>query len=62
MIVLNKADLVDDPEEIRFSLEAGAPGVEIFAVSCANGEGIADVRNSVSAGETVELNVELERK
>jgi ribosome biogenesis GTPase / thiamine phosphate phosphatase len=51
LVVLTKADLVDDAEHVRADAEAVAPGVQVLVVSAATGEG-TDVLAAVLAGST----------
>lgn len=51
LVVLTKADLADDAEQIRADAEAAAPGVQVLVASSATGEGI-DVLAAVLAGGT----------
>ena len=41
VIVLNKADVADDPEGLRIAAEAVAPGVEVRVISALTGVGVA---------------------
>ncbi len=43
VIVLNKADVADDPEGLRIAAEAVAPGVEVRIISALTGAGVADL-------------------
>ena len=43
VIVLNKADVADDPEGLRIAAEAVAPGVEVRIISALTGDGVADL-------------------
>ncbi|MGW3041707.1 ribosome small subunit-dependent GTPase A [Kitasatospora sp. NPDC001159] len=52
LVVLTKADLVDDAEFIRADVEAVAPGVTVLVVSAETGEGI-DVLRACAPGTTV---------
>ena len=45
IIVLNKADVADDPEGLRIAAEAVAPGVEVRIISALTGDGVADLAN-----------------
>jgi ribosome biogenesis GTPase / thiamine phosphate phosphatase len=51
LVVLTKADLVDDAEFIRADVEAVAPGVTVLVVSAETGEGI-DVLRACAPGTT----------
>jgi ribosome biogenesis GTPase len=52
VLILNKADLSDDREEILRNVESVTPGVETFLTSAATGEGIEALRPSLSRGRT----------
>ncbi|WP_405000733.1 ribosome small subunit-dependent GTPase A [Kitasatospora cathayae] len=52
LVVLTKADLVDDAEFIRADVEAVAPGVTVLVVSAETGEGI-DVLRACAPGTAV---------
>ncbi|GII60930.1 putative ribosome biogenesis GTPase RsgA [Sphaerisporangium krabiense] len=54
VIVLTKADLVDDPEAVHAEAEALAPGVDILVTSAATGHNI-DVLAALLRGTTVLL-------
>ena len=43
IVLLNKADLSDDPEGIRVAATAVAPGVEVRPMSALTGDGVADL-------------------
>ena len=55
VVVLNKADLVDDEEGIRFEVEAVAPGVDVVFVSALEGTGIQVLRTYLPEGQTAVL-------
>ena len=52
VLVLNKADLCDDRDAILRSVEAVAPGVEVFLTSAATGTGIDALRPTLAPGRT----------
>lgn len=52
VVVLNKADLVDDPAPFRAQVTTTAP---VLVVSAVTGQGLADLRAHVAPGETVAL-------
>jgi ribosome biogenesis GTPase len=52
VVVLNKADLVDDPSEFVEAATALAPAVPIHAVSCRNAGGVEPLRAHLRFGET----------
>ncbi|MFD8694073.1 ribosome small subunit-dependent GTPase A [Kitasatospora purpeofusca] len=54
LVVLTKADLVDDADFIRSDVEAAAPGVTVLVVSAETGEGI-DVLRACTPGTTAVL-------
>ncbi|WP_327676198.1 ribosome small subunit-dependent GTPase A [Kitasatospora sp. NBC_00458] len=51
LVVLTKADLVDDADFIRADVEAAAPGVTVLVVSAETGEGV-DVLRACTPGTT----------
>jgi ribosome biogenesis GTPase len=53
VVLLSKADLVDDVEAFRLATQAVAPGVEVIAVSVVTGEGLHGVRAHLGPGRTV---------
>lgn len=55
VVVLTKADQVDDPSETVAEVSAIAPGVSIIAVSTVTGEGIDAISQRVSDGRTVAM-------
>lgn len=58
LVVLTKADLVDDPTTLGHLLadtEASAPGVQVLAVSAATGEGVDVLAASLAGGTAVLL-------
>jgi ribosome biogenesis GTPase len=55
VIVLNKADLVDDPGAIVADVEALAPGVPVHAVSAKVPASLAALRALISTGRTAAL-------
>jgi ribosome biogenesis GTPase len=52
VIVLNKADLVDDPAAIVESVRAVAAGVPVHAISCRVPAGVDALRQYLAAGQT----------
>lgn len=54
VVILTKADLVDDPLQAVADVEAGSPGIEVFLVSIPTGEGVDELGERLS-GETVVL-------
>jgi ribosome biogenesis GTPase len=54
-VVLTKADLAVDGEEVAEDIRVAAPGVEVLVCSAATGDGIAAVRNLVGPGRTMAL-------
>lgn len=52
VVILNKADLVDDPQPFVERIEASSPGVPVAAVSASTGAGIEVVREYLGAGHT----------
>jgi len=55
LIVLTKADLVDDAEPTLAEVRANAPGVDVLAVSTLTGVGIADIAARLKPGATAAL-------
>lgn len=55
VIVLNKADLVDDPSPFVDQVRALAPAVPVHAVSCRHPETLAPVREHLGFGRTAAL-------
>jgi ribosome biogenesis GTPase len=55
LIVLSKADLVDDPAEYIAEVQANAPGAEVLALSSWRGDNLAAVRARISPGCTAAL-------
>ncbi len=55
VVVLNKADLVEDPRRHVADVEAVAPGVQVHAVSAKQPETIEVLRQYVTAGRTAAL-------
>ena len=53
VVLLSKADLVEDPAGFRIAAEAAAPAVEIISVSVVTGEGLDAVRAHLGSGRTV---------
>ncbi|HSA50380.1 MAG TPA: ribosome small subunit-dependent GTPase A [Yinghuangia sp.] len=54
LVVLTKADTVDDAEQVRAEVEAAAPGADVLVVSAVTREGV-DVLAATAAGRTVAL-------
>ncbi|UGQ13761.1 ribosome small subunit-dependent GTPase A [Yinghuangia sp. ASG 101] len=54
VVVLTKADTVDDADQVRADVEAAAPGADVLVVSAVTGEGV-DVLAATAAGRTVAL-------
>lgn len=52
VIVLNKADLVDDPEAIANDVRAATPGVDVHAVSCRDARSLDPLRDYLGFGKT----------
>ena len=55
VIVLNKADLVDDPESFVAGVQAIAPGVDVHAVSTRRPESLDVLRSFLGFGRTAAL-------
>jgi ribosome biogenesis GTPase len=55
VVVLTKADLCDDPEAHKASVEAVALGVPVHVVSAVTGQGLADLSASFAPGQTAAL-------
>jgi ribosome biogenesis GTPase / thiamine phosphate phosphatase len=52
VILLNKADLHAQPEKARFQAEAVAPGVAVYLISAATGDGLRDSLALLGPGRT----------
>ena len=52
VVVLNKADLVPDPEEFVLGTESAAPGVPVLTVSGATGAGVEALKKYFPRGRT----------
>jgi ribosome biogenesis GTPase len=55
VIVVNKADLCDDPDRWTNELAAVAQGVPILSTSALRGDGLAELRDTLRAGGTTAL-------
>ncbi len=55
VVVLTKADKVDDPSQAVAEVQAIAPGVDVIAVSTVDGQGLDAIARRVSVGRTVAL-------
>ena len=55
VVVLNKADLCDDPTPLCFEAEEAAVGVPVLVTSAATGEGIEQLASYLARGQTVAL-------
>jgi len=55
VVVLNKADLVEEAEEMRREIELVAPGVPVLLLSAKRGEGVEQLLPYVGRGRTVAL-------
>jgi ribosome biogenesis GTPase len=55
LVVLTKADLVDDPGSYARAIEASAPGVPVHCVSAVSGAGIAGLRAVIAPARTAVL-------
>ena len=55
VVVLNKADLVEEAEEMRREIERVAPGVKVLALSAKRGVGVEQLLPYVGRGRTVAL-------
>jgi ribosome biogenesis GTPase len=53
VVLLSKADLIDDPDGMRLAAEAVAPGTDVIAVSAVSGVGLEAVRQHLAPGRTV---------
>ncbi|MEU8137172.1 ribosome small subunit-dependent GTPase A [Streptodolium elevatio] len=54
VVVLTKADTVDDADDVRADVEAAAPGADVIVVSAVTGEGV-EVLGAIAAGQTLAL-------
>lgn len=55
VLLLNKADLCDDPDAAVAEAQNDLPGVSVFAVSGEHGDGIESLAPYLAAGQTVAL-------
>lgn len=55
VVVLNKADLVEDAEKLRGEIELIAPGAPVLFLSAKRGEGIEQLLPYITRGQTVAL-------
>ena len=55
VVVLNKADLGDTPDERREGIEAIAPGAAVLTESFLTGDGLPAVGSYINKGETIAL-------
>ena len=55
LVVLTKADLVPDAEQVRADVAAAAPGVDVLVVSAPSGAGLDTLRTYVHEGRTLAL-------
>jgi ribosome biogenesis GTPase len=55
VVVLNKADLVEDAEAKREEIESVAPGVPVLLLSAKRGEGVEQLHPYIGRGRTVAL-------
>lgn len=55
LVVLTKADLVPDADQLRADVTLTAPGVEVLTVSAPTGDGLEDLRGHVARGRTLAL-------
>ena len=53
VVLLTKADVVDDPGPVRDELVAAAPGVPVLVVSGLTGQGLDEVRSYSTGGDTL---------
>ena len=55
VVILNKADLVDEPERFADEVRASAPGVDVHAVSARHPETLDQLRGHLGVGRTAAL-------
>jgi ribosome biogenesis GTPase / thiamine phosphate phosphatase len=55
VVVLNKADLIEDAEEKRDEIELVAPGASVLTLSAKRGEGVEQLLPYITRGRTVAL-------
>ena len=55
VVLLNKADLRGDLEDVVRLTERRAPGVPVLAVSALTGRGLGSIRSQIGLGETAAL-------
>ena len=52
-VILNKTDLAQNPDEVRRSMEKRFPDVPVFFMSATTGQGVAELANTITPGQTV---------
>jgi ribosome biogenesis GTPase len=55
VLILNKCDLCDRPEQVAAQLSSDLPGVPVYAVSARTGEGMEALTEYLGSGRTVAL-------
>ena len=55
LVILNKADLCDDPDPYKAEAEDNAPGVRVLITSAGNGDGVDDIRHILADMKTLVL-------
>lgn len=55
VLVMNKSDLIADPQALQAEIEQIALGVDIFWVSALSGLGLEELESRIQAGQTVAL-------
>lgn len=55
LVILNKADLAEDPQRFIDEAEAHAPGVSVLLTSAEDQRGIEDLRRQIHQGDTLVL-------
>ena len=55
VVVINKCDLIDEPERVRRAVEAELPGATVLLISALTGSGVEAVGEQVAPGTTAVL-------
>ncbi len=55
LVILTKADLVEDSSDVAADVSAAAPGIDVLVVSGTTGEGLEEIRSRLGRGRTLVL-------